>query len=311
MRVFVTGGSGFIGGAVVRQLVRRGHRVTSLARTEAGAEVVRRNGAEVVPGDMNDREALERGMAGAQAVVHAASPASAERPPRGKGWQAVIAEKVQATELLAEAALRNRVEVFVMSGGARVARPAEPGGWVNEAIPPAIHSPVSRLLLDPENVVRLARLERKLPAVCMRPSFAYGSGGTFGGFMVPAMQSGNFLLYGSGEYWWSVAHVDDVAEAYALAVEQMPVGETFIVADDHPVKFKDFVTYTAELLKVRGPRSIPVWLARMVAGADRLEYLMVDARYSNAHIKQVLGWQARYPSYREGVPVALAEIANA
>lgn len=158
MRVFVTGGSGFIGGAVVRQLVRRGHEVVSPARSEAGAVLARRNGAEVILGDMNEREALERGLAGAQAVVHAASPASADRPPRGQGWEAVIAEKVQATELLAESALRARVQVFVMSGGARVARPGEPGGWVNEAIPPTIHSPVSRLLLDPENAIRLARL---------------------------------------------------------------------------------------------------------------------------------------------------------
>lgn len=310
MRVFVTGASGYIGGAVVRQLVRRDHEVVGLARSEASAATVRRKGAEAVFGDMGDPDVLQRGLAGVQAVVHAASPAHPTGLLQRGRWETVIEQKVQATELLVQSALRARVEVFVMSGGAKVARPREPGGWVDEHYPPSSYSPRSRLLLDPENVVRLAMHERNLPAVFMRPSFAYGYSGRFGTHMVPALKAGNFLVFGKGDYWWSVAYVDDVAEAYALAVEKQPIGETFIVVDDDPVRFKDFIGYTAELLKVRPPRSIPLWLARIIAGADLVDQMTVNACYSNARIKRELGWEPRYKSYREGLPVALAEVAR-
>jgi nucleoside-diphosphate-sugar epimerase len=310
MRVFVTGAAGFIGGAVVRQLVRRGHEVAGLARDAESAAAVQRNGATPVVGDMNDQATLERGLLNAQAVVHAASPAPPTGPFQRGRWHTLIEQKTQATELLVESALRARVQVFVMTGGAQVARPREPGGWVNETVPPGSHSPVSRWVLDPENVVRLARHERKLPAVFMRPAFAYGNGGRFGRLIVPQLKAGNFFIPGKGDYWWSVAHVDDVAEAYALALEQAPIGETFLVVDDEPVQFKDFLAYVAELLKVRPPRSLPLWLARIIPGPEIVEEITVNACYSNAKIKRELDWEPRYKSYREGVPVALAEIAS-
>jgi nucleoside-diphosphate-sugar epimerase len=118
-------------------------------------------------------------------------------------------------------------------------------------------------------------------------------------------------VVGSGRNWWDVAHVDDVARAFAVAVEDAPPGGLYHLADDEPITLYDFVALTADALGVGRPRRIPAGLARLAAGRHVVTATVRSARTSNARIKRELGWSPRFPSAREGVPAAVSRLTSA
>jgi nucleoside-diphosphate-sugar epimerase len=151
--------------------------------------------------------------------------------------------------------------------------------------------------------------ESGLSAVVIRPSHVYGPGGWYEEEFVKRLrQPGRFAVVGSGENWWDVVRVEDVASACVDAAERAPDGALYHVVDDEPIRYYDFVALTAEALGVGAPRRIPTWLARLAAGRDPVRAVVRSARSRNARIKRELGWAPRYPSAREGVPDAVARL---
>ena len=94
------------------------------------------------------------------------------------------------------------------------------------------------------------------------------------------------------------------------AAEQAPDGAVYHVADDEPITLYDFVKLTADALGVGPPRRIPARIASLVAGRNAVNAATRSARTSNAKIKRELGWTPRYPTAREGVPDAIAQLAG-
>jgi nucleoside-diphosphate-sugar epimerase len=147
--------------------------------------------------------------------------------------------------------------------------------------------------------------------VIIRPSHVYGPGGWYAEEIVKRLeQPGRFVVIGSGQNWWDVVRVEDVASACVQAAERAPDGALYHVVDDEPIRYLDFVALTAQALGVGAPRRIPAWLARRVAGGDPVAAVIRSARSSNARIKRELGWAPRYASAREGVPDAVGRIAS-
>ena len=126
-----------------------------------------------------------------------------------------------------------------------------------------------------------------------------------------AAPPGRMAIIGSGENLWDVVHVDDVALACVLALEKAPAGAIYHCADDTPTTYREFMTRTAEAIGVGRPRSIPVWLARRVAGDGPVATVVRSGRTSNAKLKAELGWQPHYPDSREGIPAAVAAVGPA
>ncbi len=112
-------------------------------------------------------------------------------------------------------------------------------------------------------------------------------------------------MIGSGENWWDVVRVEDVASACADAAERAPAGALYHVVDDEPIRFYDFIALAATALGKGPPRRLPAWLARLAAGADPVLAVTRSARSSNARIKSELGWVPRFPTAQEGVPDAI------
>jgi nucleoside-diphosphate-sugar epimerase len=143
----------------------------------------------------------------------------------------------------------------------------------------------------------------------VRPSHVYGPGGWFAEEIVARLRGvGRFAVVGSGENWWDVVHVEDVAAAIVDAVERAPSGALYHVVDDEPIRYREFVSLTARALRVRPPRHVPAALARLAAGADPVRAVVRSARSSNERLKRELGWTPRWPSAREGVPDAVARL---
>src|SRR6202022_23488 len=103
---------------------------------------------------------------------------------------------------------------------------------------------------------RLVR-ESGLPQVILRPSHVYGPGGWYAEEIVKRLrQPGRFAVVGSGQNWWDVVHVDDVAAACVDAADRAPSGAVYHVVDDEPIRYYDFVALTATALGVGPPRRI-------------------------------------------------------
>jgi nucleoside-diphosphate-sugar epimerase len=101
-----------------------------------------------------------------------------------------------------------------------------------------------------------------------------------------------------------MVHVDDAASATVLAVEHKARG-VFNIVDDEPAPASEWLPYLAECAGAKRPMRIPTWLARLLAG-DVVVAMMTEGRgFSNAKAKRELGWELRYPSWRQGFQEAL------
>jgi nucleoside-diphosphate-sugar epimerase len=108
-----------------------------------------------------------------------------------------------------------------------------------------------------------------------------------------------FPIIGGGTGYFSWVHVDDAASATVLAVEQQAKG-VFNIVDDEPAPVSLWLPYLAECAGAKPPRRLPAWLARLLAG-ELVVGMMTEGRaFCNAKAKRELGWEPRFPSWREG-----------
>ena len=252
---FVTGGSGFIGGALIERLRREGWDVRALARSERAAERVRELGAEPVMGDLDDPrvEDCEIAFHAAAKVEDFGDPAEFERV------------NVQGTRNLVAACMTGGVRRLVHVGTEAALMAGQPLVNVDESAPLRPDSPVlySSSKARAEEIVRSADLE----TVVVRPRFVWGRGDTT---LLPALielvRSGRFRWVGGGRQLTATTHVDNTVEGLWLGATKAPAGGVYFVTDGQPVVFRDFVTRLIETQGVTPTgRSIPAPVANAVA----------------------------------------------
>jgi nucleoside-diphosphate-sugar epimerase len=258
---FVTGGSGFIGGALVRRLANDGWRVRALARSDAAAAAVDSNGAEPVRGELGDRDALRAAAEGCELAFHAAASV-AQWGPR----EQFVRANVDGTRNVLEASAAAGVRRLVHVGTEAAVLAGQPLVNADETAPlrPDSKAPYAATKAIAERTVRdFAGVE----TVVVRPRFVWGPGDTsvLPG-IVAAVERGRFAWIGGGRHRTSTTHVDNVVHGLLLGAERGRDGEAYFVTDGEPVVFRDFVT---RLLATRGvdapSRDTPPALARAAA----------------------------------------------
>lgn len=296
MTVLVTGASGFLGGLVCAELQGRGHEVAALCRRPSSAPA----GTTAVAGDLTDAPALAGAVATTQpeAIVHLAAEIATQRDPNR-----IHDVNVEGTKRLIDAALAaNRPKLVFAS---TVVTGQADGALLDETTVLPVETAYGRSKQEGERLLR----DSGLPYVVIRPSHIYGAGGWYEAEIVKRLrQPGRFAVVGDGENWWDVVRVEDVASAFADAVERAPSGAIYHVVDDEPIRYGDFVALTANALGLGRPRNVPVWLARLAAGADPVRAVLRSARSSNARIKQELGWTPSFPTAATGVADAVGKL---
>jgi nucleoside-diphosphate-sugar epimerase len=254
--VFVTGGSGFIGGRLIRRLVTDGHRVRALVRSDAAERAVAASGAEPVRGDVTDVRSLPTAVRGCELAFHAAARVGEWGPLRE--FEAV---NVDGTAALVHACRAEGVRRLVHVSTEAVLLAGGPLVNVDETAPlrPDSKSPYCSTKARAEQLVRDASGDG-LETVCVRPRFVWGAGDTT---VLPsladAVRAGKFAWIGGGGHLTSTTHVDNAVEGLALAAERGRPGGVYFVTDGEPVVFREFVTRLLGTQGIEPPeRSVPL-----------------------------------------------------
>ena len=265
---FVTGGSGFIGGALIERLRREGWEVRALARSVGAAAKVRERGAEPVAGELGDMRALEAETVGCDICFHAAAkvedwgdPAEFERLNVGGTANVIAACRAAGVRRLVHVG----TEAALTAGQALVG--------VDERAPLRPDSPFlySSSKAKAEQLVREANGDG-LETVVVRPRFVWGEGDTT---LLPAIvdlvRSGRFRWIGGGRHLTDTTHVENTVEGLWLGATKAPAGGVYFVTDGEPVVFREFLERMLATQGVSVPdKSVPAGVATAAAaGAER------------------------------------------
>ena len=310
MRVFVAGGTGVLGRRLVPQLAARRHQVTATTTSAAKLGLLARLGAEAVVMDGLDAVSVGEAVARArpEVIVHqmtGISLAHAGKPDlkHFDRWAVpTIRLRTEGTDHLLAAAEAAGVSHVVAQGYANWNGIRE-GGWVKteeDRLDPmtgtAAYTSMAALC-HVEDVVG------KAGGTVMRYGALYGPGATDD--QVELVRKRQFPLVGRATGYASWVHLDDAASATVLAVEQQAKG-VFNIVDDDPAPASEWLPYLAECAGAKRPMRVPKWLARLLAGQVAMVMMTEGRGFSNAKAKRELGWQLRYPSWRQGFKQELA-----
>lgn len=306
MRVFVAGGTGALGQRLVPQLVARGHEVTATTTTLAKAALIESWGATAAVMDGLDAAAVSEAVAKARPEVIAHQLTALAGNPDMKHmdrWFATTSRlRREGTDHLLAAAEASGVEHVVSQSYASWNGIRE-GGWVKDEDAPL--DLVVETVAEPvmAAVQYLEEATRRAGGTVLRYGWLYGPGALDS--MAEVARKRQFPVIGSGAGHASWVHLDDAASATVLAFEQNARG-TFNIVDDEPAAASEWLQHLAACAGGKPPMRVPAWLAKPLAG-DAAVVMMTEGRgFSNSKAKRVLGWELRYPSWREGFREALA-----
>lgn len=265
MRVYVTGGSGFVGGHLIRRLVGVGHEVLALARSDGASDRVASLGAVAHRGDLSDTAVLAAGMAGCAVAFHCAAVVGSNVDK-----DEARAANVEGTRHVVEAARAAGVRRLVHLSTESVLIDGGPLDGVDEThpMPEAGHLSVyAETKAEAERIV-LSASGTGIETIAVRPRLIWGPDDTtWLPGLVEKVDRGVFRWVDHGEHLGSTCHVANVVEGLILASERGTPGRPYFITDGPPRTFRDFATaYLASAGVEVGEASVPGWLMR-TAGA--------------------------------------------
>lgn len=274
MLILLTGGTGYIGSAVLDALVAAGHHVTAVVRNQASSLKVTDRGATGIIGDLFDPQWLAAEMHGHDAVIHTAAGGD-ERDPALN--DSVITAAIDAFTGTGQSLIHTG-GIWTYGDNAAISEEHEPQ-------PPAITA------WRPASERRL--LESGIKASVIQPGIVYGKAAGIPAMLVDGVTDGALTLIGSGEQHWTTIHVDDLAALYLRALEQSPGGKAYVaVSGDNPT-VRELGEAVADTLVPESPE----------ATIERLggfgEALLLDQQATGTRARQELGWLPTRPSLVE------------
>jgi nucleoside-diphosphate-sugar epimerase len=286
MRIFVTGASGWIGSAVVPELISAGHQVLGLARSDASAKAVTDMGAEALRGDLNDTDVLRAGTLDSDGVIHLAF--------------VVPSMSESATQTDAKA-----IETFVTGlagtgkplviSGATLVTPGRP--WTER----------DELIAAGPNAARITNMQTALAAadrgvrssLVMLPRSVHGQGERHGfvpQLIAAARAKGVSGYIGDGNSRWPAVHVKDAARLYRLAIGQAPAATVLNAVGEEGVPVREIAEAIGRQLNLPA-RSLP---AEEYEGIF-VRLLSTDMPASSTITQELLGWRPTHPGLIEDI----------
>ena len=263
----MTGGTGFIGGRLVRKLRERGDDVAALVRSPGKALELERLGVQLVKGDLTDADAIRRGLDGADACFHGAAIYKVGIPSSER--EEMHDTNVRGTERVLDTAIEAAVPRIVYVSTVNVF-----GNTRGEVVDESYERPKDGFLsyydetkYEAHQVAR-DRIARGAPIVIVQPGGVYGPGDHSEiGNMIDQASSGKLFAYMFPEPGFNLVHVDDVADGIILAYERGEVGQSYVLGGEIAT-MRGLVDKTAEIAGRKPPkRDLPVGVLKAVAPA--------------------------------------------
>ncbi len=323
MKVFITGGTGFIGKRVLTRLVEQRHEVRALARSDRSAALVKSLGASVVRGDVNDVASMREGMRGSDVVFHIAA------------WYELGVQNVEKMERINVEGTRNVLELAYQLEIPKIVYTSTVGVYgdtggrvVDESYvkpgPPFLTT-YDRTKWEAHYKVALPLIERGAPIIIVQPGAVYGPGDhSLVGDLMERFYEGRLPVLPGPETMLTYAHVDDVAEGHILAAEKGKVGESYNLAGP-ALTMAELVALWEEITGKRGPLfHVPASLIRPFASLvgvledvvslpklfskEAIKILGASYAARSDKAKEELGWTLR--PLREGMLESFIALAQ-
>jgi nucleoside-diphosphate-sugar epimerase len=271
MRVFITGASGFVGGAAAKKLAADGHQVRAMSRSESSDAKIRALGAIAVRCDLEDVTAAQIGDA--EIVVHCA--AFVEQWGPRDAWKRF---NVDGTARMLAASREAGVKRFIHIGTEAALFHGQSLNGVDETYPLAPNSPYpySSTKAQAEQIVREANAPG-FATIVLRPRFIWGPGDTT---LLPVIEqmakSGQWSWVDDGRAMTSTTHIDNLVHAIELAMTQGRAGEAYFILDDGARPMKEMISGMAAARGIMLPdKSLPGWLADFVGAACEIVWTVL------------------------------------
>jgi nucleoside-diphosphate-sugar epimerase len=283
MRVFITGGTGLIGTAVVHELLSHGHTVLGLARSDESADVLGRVGAQSIRGSLADLDVLRSAVDQADGVIHLAFSndfSSAEALAKG------IAEEAAALATMGTALIGSDRPLITCSG-----TPVADGRPATENDPPVLAGPVagrSRAVLA---VLALAEQGVRSSAVRLPRTVHNNGTGGFAGLLTDMARTSGVVRYpGTGDQRWPAVHAADAAALFRIALQNAPAGSTWHAVADEGDAVRDIAAVIGQRL------GLPVQSVPTETFGPLGPVFAADQPASSTLTRQALGWTPTHPS---------------
>ncbi|HFA47724.1 MAG TPA: NAD-dependent epimerase/dehydratase family protein [Bacteroidetes bacterium] len=261
MKIFITGASGFIGGAIAKQLKEK-HEIYAMARSEGSAEKIRQLGA--TPVQCSLKHVKKEDLHNCDLIVHAAAYVEAWGT-RQQYWEI----NVEGTQQLTEVAKEAGVKKFIHISSEATLFYGQPMDNIDETYPYPKRTPYlySETKAEAEKIVIAANLPGVFETISIRPRMVWGPGDRT---VLPEVKkmiaAGSFMWVNNGAALTSTTHIYNLVKGVELAIEKGKGGEIYFITDDEIVTFKKFLTDMLATQNIVPPnKSIPGWLLSFMA----------------------------------------------
>lgn len=277
MRIYLTGGTGYIGRALAHRLVEGGHEVRALVRATSNAEPLKQLGAATFTGDIADRASMREGMSGADWAIHAAADLDLTGPP-----ERMRQANLQGSENVASLAYKLGVGRFLsVSSIAYFGGSPPDGSLADETTPPQTPFPTLYSATKHSGELAIQEWARKgLKVNTVYPGLVYGPPGKKEGSnaILRGFLKGRYPALAGAERKTSWIFLDDVVEAMLAVMAKAPPGRGYILAGE-AVRMRDLVDRVCRIGGVRPPRlTLPLPVIRAGLGIMTPLYKMRGRR---------------------------------
>ncbi len=281
MRVFITGGTGLIGAAVVKELIKNGHSVVGLARSESAAKAIQEAGGEALQGSLRSLDVLRRGATEADGVI---SLAFANGFTNATELADAVKEESIALKTLSEELVGCNKALVVVSGTPHVT-----GRASVESDPFSVKGPVGGRAQSVISALSLAERGLRVSAVRLPRTVHNNGNGGFAGILTRiARESGVSGYAGDGEQRWPSVHALDAAVLFRLALEKADPGTVWHAVGTEGDRVRDIATVIGRRL------NLPVQSVPPKTYGPLGPVFATDQPSSSTYTQRILGWHLKH-----------------